>query len=114
MYTDQGVVRGVGISQARTRTKWGFTTATLAIDETPAAPRSDDGSAHLRALLVEDEPADVELALSALRQAGLEITADVIQTAEAFTDLLRRNSYHVILADYKLPNWCGMESVEIV
>ncbi len=114
MYTDhRGRSRCRHLSSPH-RTKWGFTTATLAIDETPAAPRPDDGSAHLRALLVEDEPADVELALSALRQAGLEVTADVIQTAEAFTDLLRRNSYHVILADYKLPNWCGMESVEIV
>ena len=65
-------------------------------------------------MLVEDEPADVELALSALRQAGLDITADVAQTAEEFTELVRKNSYDVILADYKLPNWNGMESVEVL
>ncbi|MGZ4732451.1 MAG: sensor histidine kinase [Terriglobales bacterium] len=68
----------------------------------------------MRALLVEDEPADVELALSALRQAGLETTADVAQTAQEFTELVRKNSYDVILADYKLPNWNGMESVEVL
>jgi signal transduction histidine kinase len=66
----------------------------------------------LKALLVEDEPADVELALRALRNAGFEASADVAQTAEEFTDLVRKNSYDVILADYKLPNWNGMESVE--
>ena len=68
----------------------------------------------LRVLLVEDEPADVELALRALRQGGFAPTADVVQTAEEFTDLVRKNAYDVILADYKLPNWNGMESVEIL
>jgi light-regulated signal transduction histidine kinase (bacteriophytochrome) len=68
----------------------------------------------LRALIVEDDPADVELALHGLRQAGLDAVSDVAQTAEEFTDLLRKNSYDVILADYKLPNWNGMETVEII
>ncbi len=68
----------------------------------------------MRALLVEDEPADAELALRALQQAGLEVTADVAQTAEEFTVLVRKNLYDVILADYKLPNWNGMESVEVL
>jgi signal transduction histidine kinase len=66
----------------------------------------------LRVLVVEDEPADVELVLRALRQAGYEASGDVAQTAEEFTDLVRENSYDVVLADYKLPNWKGMESVE--
>jgi signal transduction histidine kinase len=74
----------------------------------------DLGSGRLRALLVEDEPADVELALRALRHAGFEAAADVTQTVEEFTNLVRKNSYDVILADYKLPDWNGMESVEIL
>lgn len=65
-------------------------------------------------LVVEDEPADVELALGALRQAGFQTHGDVAQTADEFTEQVRRNSYDVILADYKLPNWNGMESVEIL
>jgi signal transduction histidine kinase len=68
----------------------------------------------LRVLIVEDEPADVELTLHALRQADLDAFWDVAQTAEEFTDLVRKNSYDVILADYKLPDWNGMESVEIL
>jgi signal transduction histidine kinase len=62
--------------------------------------------------MVEDEPADVELVLRALRKGGFEASGDVAQTAEEFTNLVRQNSYDVILADYKLPNWNGMESVE--
>jgi signal transduction histidine kinase len=91
-----------------------ITTTTLAIDETAIGLRLDHGSGKLRALLVEDEPADVELSLRALRQAGFEATADVTQTVEEFTNLVRKNSYDVILADYKLPGWNGMESVEIL
>ena len=83
-----------------------------------AIPSSHPGDSavatHLRVLLVEDEPADVELALRALRQAGFGATGDVAQTPEEFTDLVRRNSCDVILADYKLPNWNGLESVEIL
>jgi light-regulated signal transduction histidine kinase (bacteriophytochrome) len=64
--------------------------------------------------MVEDEPADVELALRALRQAGLEASADIAQTPEEFTEMVQKNSYDVILADYKLPGWNGMETVEIL
>jgi light-regulated signal transduction histidine kinase (bacteriophytochrome) len=63
---------------------------------------------------LEDEPADVELALRTLRRADLEAIGDVAQTAQEFTELVRNNSYDVILADYKLPGWNGMESVEIL
>jgi len=91
---------------------------TLVADSTNArggpSERPDKIGGKLRALIVEDEPADVELMLRALRQAGFEASADVAQTAEEFTDLLRRNPYHVILADYKLPTWNGMESVEVL
>jgi DNA-binding response OmpR family regulator len=68
----------------------------------------------LQLLFVEDEPADVELAVRALRQRSLEVSADVAQTEEEFTDLVRNNSYDIILADYKLPRWNGMESVAVL
>jgi CheY-like chemotaxis protein len=73
----------------------------------------DKVSGSLRALVVEDEPADVELVMRAIRKAGFEATSDVAQTAREFTNLVRKHSYDVILADYKLPNWNGMESVEV-
>ncbi len=74
----------------------------------------DDRARKLRVLIVEDEPADVEMEMRALRQAGLEADEEVAQTEEEFTALVRRNSYDVILADYKLPGWNGMQSVEIL
>jgi len=75
---------------------------------------ANEGTKRLRALMVEDEPADVELVLRALQKAGFETTEDIAQTGEEFTDLVRKNLYDVILADYKLPNWNGMESVAVL
>ena len=60
---------------------------------------------------VVDEP---RKGLTFARQAGFAASGDVAQTPEEFTDLVRKNSYDVILADYKLPNWNGLESVEIL
>lgn len=74
----------------------------------------DNTTKKLRALIVEDEAADVELVLRTLRLADLQVTADVAQSAEEFSELVRKNSYDVVLADYKLPGWNGMESVEIL
>jgi DNA-binding NtrC family response regulator len=71
-------------------------------------------ASKLRVLVVEDEPADVELALHALRQGGFDASGDVAQTAEEFADQVRKNSYDVILADFKLPHWNGLESVEVL
>jgi DNA-binding response OmpR family regulator len=94
--------------------------ATQPVPETKASRADMDQAARdkvtgsLRALLVEDEPADVELVMRALRQAGFEATGDIAQTVEEFTDLVRKHAYDVVLADYKLPSWNGMESVEVI
>jgi signal transduction histidine kinase len=91
-----------------------FSTPTLTIEERDRTREPKLVSGKLRVLLVEDEPADAELALGELRHAGFEASADVVQTIEEFTALVRKNSYDVVLADYKLPNWNGMESVEVL
>jgi signal transduction histidine kinase len=69
---------------------------------------------ELRVLIVEDEPADAELVLRALQSAGFRTLGDVAQTAEEFTEQVRTNSYDVVLADYKLPGWNGMETVALL
>src|SRR5579864_8116315 len=99
MHESRGRPR-VNIVQARARTDRRSATTTLATDEKTSVQRPDEGGGKLRALLVEDEQADVELALAELRRGGLEANGDVAQTAEEFTELVRKNSYDVILADY--------------
>jgi signal transduction histidine kinase len=67
--------------------------------------------AQLRALLVEDNPLDATLVLRALYIEGFDVAADVVQDEAAFTSSLRKNPPEVVLADYNLPNWKGMEAL---
>ena|ERR1700758_575175 len=92
----------VSIVQASARADGRSATTTVATDEKASVQRPDEVGGKLRALLVEAEYADVELALAELRRGGLDANGDVAQTAEEFTELVRKNSYDVILADYKL------------
>ena len=69
---------------------------------------------QLRFLLVEDNLVDVELVERVLRRAGFDFTSAVVQTPEDFARELRANRPHVVLADYNLPHWRGMEALEIL
>ena len=87
-------------------------------DTTLPAPRNDakarNPRQNLRALLVEDDSTDVELSIHALRQGGFDADCDAVQTREEFTESIRRTRYDIVLADYNLPEWNGMEALEIL
>src|SRR6266849_736522 len=68
----------------------------------------------LRVLFIEDNPADVELCLHELKKAGLEVRADVVETPEQFAERLREKSYDIILADYLLYDWTGMDAFDLL
>jgi signal transduction histidine kinase len=87
----------------------------LPTDE-PRLMSSDPNSASnkLRALIVEDNRFDVELALRVLAKNGFPAEHDLVQTAEDFKDRIHKNNYDVVLADYGLPSWTGLETVEIL
>ncbi len=69
---------------------------------------------HLRFLLIEDNPTDVELLEYELRHAGFEFALAVVQTSEEFTRELRATAPHLVIADYNLPTWRGIEALEII
>lgn len=68
----------------------------------------------LRVLVVEDDPDDVELELHTLRKAGFETYAELAKTPEEFKQKLSKTSYDIVLADYRLSGWNGMETVEML
>jgi signal transduction histidine kinase len=68
----------------------------------------------LQVLVVEDNPLDAALALRALHKDGFEVTADVVQDEAAFTSALRAHSPEVVLADYNLPGWKGMDALNVI
>jgi len=69
---------------------------------------------QIRVLLVEDNLSDMELLLRALRRDGFDGEFDAVQTAEEFAQRIRTKSYDIVLADYNLPQWTGMEALEML
>ena len=68
----------------------------------------------LRLLLVEDNAADAELATAELRRGGFEVLSDLVQSKEDLAACLERKAYDVVLADYNLPHFRGMEALDII
>ncbi len=68
----------------------------------------------LRALLVEDNEVDAELMSLELSKAGFDISTVVVQTADEFRRRLDEEVPDIILADYNLGGWLGVEALEIL
>ena len=66
---------------------------------------------RLRVLLLEDSPADAELALAALAAAGLDCAADTAPGRVDFERLYAADRYDVVLADYSLPDYTGLDAL---
>ncbi len=77
-------------------------------------PLSAEPKVQLRALLVEDNQLDAELVLRALRKSDFEVSAVVVQDEAAFVKALRTHCPEVVLSDYNLPGWKGMESLNVL
>jgi len=77
---------------------------------------SMEAAAHspLRILCVEDSPADFELTVKTLETAQLNVEASRVVSRELFESAVSEKSFDVILADYRLPGWIGMEALEIL
>lgn len=76
----------------------------------PAPPNSK----RLRVLIIEDVPSDAEIEIAELRHNGFDVAADVVDTGDRVRERLSRTAYDVILADYSLPQFRGMETVDIL
>ena len=72
------------------------------------------GGERLRVLFIEDRPADAELAEVELRRGGLDVTVDVVATRSDLEAGLRARAYDVILSDYNLDGWTGMDALDAI
>jgi signal transduction histidine kinase len=68
----------------------------------------------LSVLMVEDSIADAQLIRGELERGGFDLSSEVVQTAEEFGRRVRAHSFQVILADYNLPQWNGMEALDLL
>ena len=64
----------------------------------------------LRVLILEHAPADAELSVAELERAAFEVHATVVGGRDEFLAELAREVYDVVLADYRLPDWSGLDA----
>jgi len=68
---------------------------------------------QIRVLIVEDNPADAELAEYTLRSAGINFISKVIETEKEYRTALNEFSPDVIISDYDLPLFSGADALSI-
>ncbi len=64
----------------------------------------------LRILIAEDSRDDLELTILELKKSGLEVEIDSVSTREAFVEKLRNQTVDMVLSDYRMPGWTGMDA----
>src|SRR5580698_7450973 len=78
-----------------------------------------DSSAHsistpLRVLILEDNPRDVELCIQELNKAGFDLQAEAVDTEEGFAAKLHSSVFDLILSNYRIPAWSGVEAFHLL
>jgi two-component sensor histidine kinase len=68
----------------------------------------------LRILLLEDSALDAELVTEALSSAGLSVFLERVVLEEEFSRALRDGSWDLVLADYLLPGFNGLDALALV
>lgn len=66
--------------------------------------------APLRVLVIENAEADAALNLHELERAGFQCRSRIIGTRGELLDLFPRFPFDIVLADYRLPSWNGMDA----
>ena len=77
----------------------------------PAVPQS---SQSLRILLLEDSALDAELVMEALSSAGLSVSMERVVLEEDFSRALHGGEWDLVLADYLLPGFNGLNALALV
>jgi serine phosphatase RsbU (regulator of sigma subunit)/FixJ family two-component response regulator len=71
-------------------------------------------AAPLRVLIVEDSADDAELVLRRLARASLAVTSRRVEDAPGLTDALVTGEWDIVLADYNLPGFSGMDALRML
>jgi PAS domain S-box-containing protein len=72
------------------------------------------GTIPLRALIVEDSEDDALLVLHELRRGGYNPSFERIETAETMAAALKKGDWDLVIADYVLPNFSGLDALRIL
>ena len=68
----------------------------------------------LRVLIADDDHDDVELCHRALRKAEISFEAATVSTREEFARKLREARFDLVISDYRMKGWTGMDALATV
>ncbi len=68
----------------------------------------------LKALIVEDSELDEELLLRQLAKANFEVQSIRVQTAAAMEKALAEHEWDIILSDYAMPGFTGLDALRVL
>lgn len=68
----------------------------------------------LNILLVEDSEDDTLLLVNELKRGGYEPTLERVDTAEAMKAALEKKHWDIVIADYVMPHFSGLEALELL
>ncbi len=71
-------------------------------------------SSPLRVLIVEDSQDDADLLVHELRRGGYDLTFQRVDTLQAMTQALDKHPWDIIIADYMLPNFTGLDALKLM
>ncbi len=71
-------------------------------------------AAPVRLLIAEDDSNDLELCLRHLRRSGLHFQATSVSSREEFAQKLRDAPVDVVLSDYSMKGWTGMDALAMI
>ena len=65
----------------------------------------------IHVLHLEDNSADAQLCFYKMRTSGLNVKVDQARSGREFREKVQNAKYDVILGDYRLPDWSGLDAV---
>ena len=68
----------------------------------------------LRVLIVEDAPDDAQLIVIQLEQGGFDVHSQRVDSAQALSEALVGSQWDVIVCDYVLPGFSGLQALQIL
>ena len=65
----------------------------------------------LRLLIAEDDPAELALMLRELKKSGIELQIETVSTRAAFVNALNTQWVEMVLSDYRMDGWTGIDAL---
>ncbi len=86
----------------------------MILNEPPSLVRSDQMGTPLSVLIVEDSEDDALLVVRELRRGCYEVVFERVDTAEAMSEALEKKTWDVIISDYVIPRFGGLEALRLL